>query len=62
MEIGPFTEAASRNFLSKSGLDLGTKLEKDIIYEASEIEETKGLKTNNNIPNIKKHLSTFPLF
>ena len=42
-EIGPFTEAVSRDFLMKSGLRMGQRLIDEIINEASEIEETKGL-------------------
>ncbi len=42
-DISPFTEPISRDFLSKSGLQIGPGSMDQVIQEASELEETKGL-------------------
>ena len=42
-EIPPFTQAASKDFLSHSGLKIGQSLLDEVLREAAEIEETKGL-------------------
>lgn len=42
-EVPPFTEAAAREFLQSSGLQVADELLTDILREAAEIEGTKGL-------------------
>ena len=42
-EVPPFTQAASREFLTGSGLKIGQGLLYEILHEASELEENKGL-------------------
>src|SRR5262249_34789131 len=42
-EIPPFTESAAREFLQNSGLRVSDELLRDVLREAAEIEQTKGL-------------------
>jgi len=42
-EVPPFTESAAREFLLGSGLQAGDELLGDVLREAAEIEQTKGL-------------------
>jgi hypothetical protein len=43
VEIMPFTAAASRDFLSRTGLSAGDTLMKDLLEQAALFEETRGL-------------------
>jgi Leucine-rich repeat (LRR) protein len=42
-EVPPFTERAARDFLRNSGLKISDELLVDVLREAAEIEQTKGL-------------------
>lgn len=42
-ELSPFSEQAARDFITSSGLEVGPRLMDNIITQAEEIEETKGL-------------------
>jgi hypothetical protein len=42
-EIPPFTESAARDFMQGSGQQVADKLLRDVLREAAEIEQTKGL-------------------
>src|SRR5271165_3228402 len=42
-EVPPFTESAARDFVQASGLHFGDQLLSDVLREAAEIEQTKGI-------------------
>lgn len=42
-EVPPFTEMAAREFMQGSGLQFDGKLMRDVLREAAEIEQTKGI-------------------
>ena len=42
-EVPPFTESAARDFVRGSGLEVGDELLRDILREAAEIDQTKGI-------------------
>lgn len=42
-EVPPFTESAARDFMRGSGLQVSDALLRDVLREAAEIEQTKGL-------------------
>ena len=42
-EVPPFTESAARDFVQDSGLQVGDELLRDVLPEAAEIEQTKGI-------------------
>jgi len=42
-EVPPFTESAARSFVQGSGLQVGDDLLRDVLREAAEIEQTKGI-------------------
>lgn len=42
-EVPPFTENAAREFMQDSGLKFDDKLMRDVLREAAEIEQTKGI-------------------
>jgi AcrR family transcriptional regulator len=60
-ELSPFPEQAARDFIANSGLEVGPRLMDNIITQAEEIEETKGLIrpiTLNFIGVILSHISS----
>jgi internalin A len=42
-EVPPFSESAAKDFLRSSGLQVSDELVRDVLHEAAEIEQTKGL-------------------
>jgi hypothetical protein len=42
-EVPPFTESAARDFVQACGMTFGDELLRDVLREAAEIEQTKGL-------------------
>jgi hypothetical protein len=42
-EVPPFTESAARDFMQGSGLQVSDELLRDVLREAAEIEQTKGI-------------------
>src|SRR5271157_3318802 len=42
-EVPPFTESAARSFVQGSGLQVGDDVLRDVLREAAEIEQTKGI-------------------
>src|SRR5208283_1498509 len=42
-EVPPFTESAARDFVQASGLEVSDELLRDVLREAAEIEQTRGI-------------------